>query len=49
MNSILDRIVTDKRTEVALRKQLIPLKQLEQSVLFERQCPSLSTRLIEST
>ena len=34
MNSILDRIVTDKRTEVVLRKQLIPLKQLEQSVLF---------------
>lgn len=49
MNGILDRIVADKRTEVALRKQLIPLKQLEQSVLFERQCPSLSTRLIEST
>ena len=49
MSSILDRIVTDKHTEVALRKQLIPIKQLEQSVLFEHQSPSLSTRLINST
>ena len=49
MNSILDRIVTDKHTEVALRKQLIPIKQLEHSVLFELQSPSLSTRLINST
>jgi indole-3-glycerol phosphate synthase len=49
MSSILDRIVADKRLEVALRKQLIPVKQLEQSVLFERDCPSLSTRLEEST
>ena len=49
MNSILDRIVTDKHTEVALRKQLIPIKQLEHSVLFEHQSPSLSTRLINST
>jgi len=36
-------------TEVALRKQLIPIKQLEHSVLFEHQSPSLSTRLINST
>lgn len=49
MSSILDRIVADKRNEVTLRKQLIPLKQLEQSVLFEHQCLSLSTRLIESS
>ena len=49
MSSILDRIVTDKHTEVALRKQLIPIKQLEHSVLFEQQSPSLSTRLINST
>ncbi|MDA9002651.1 indole-3-glycerol phosphate synthase TrpC [Flavobacteriaceae bacterium] len=49
MSSILDRIVTDKYTEVALRKQLIPIKQLEHSVLFEHQSPSLSTRLINST
>ena len=49
MSSILDRIVADKRIEVALRNQLIPIKQLEQSVLFERHCPSLSTRLQQST
>jgi indole-3-glycerol phosphate synthase len=49
MSSILDRIVADKRLEVALRKQLIPVHQLETSVLFERHCPSLSTRLVEST
>lgn len=49
MSSILDRIVADKRLEVALRKQLIPIKQLEHSVLFEHQSPSLSTRLINST
>jgi indole-3-glycerol phosphate synthase len=49
MSSILDRIVADKRNEVNLRKQLIPLKQLEQSVMFQRHCPSLSMRLIEST
>ena len=48
MSSILDRIVADKQNEVSLRKQLIPLKQLEQSVLFERQSRSLSTQLIES-
>ena len=48
MSSILDRIVADKKNEVSLRKQLIPLKQLEQSVLFERQSRSLSTQLIES-
>lgn len=49
MSSILDRIVADKRIEVDLRKQLIPLKQLEQSVLFECHSNSLSRRLIKST
>ena len=49
MSSILDRIVADKRLEVALRKQLIPIKQLELSVLFDRQSVALSTRLINST
>ena len=48
MSSILDRIIVDKHLEVALRKQLIPIKQLEQSVLFERQSPSLSERLKQS-
>lgn len=48
MSSILERIVADKHLEVTLRKQLIPVKQLEQSVLFERKSPSLSKRLKQS-
>ncbi len=47
--NILDKIVIDKRKEVALRKSLIPLKQLEASVLFERSTISLSDRLKNST
>jgi len=48
MSSILERIVADKHLEVTLRKQLIPVKQLEQSVLFERKSPSLSKRVKQS-
>jgi indole-3-glycerol phosphate synthase len=48
MSSILERIVANKHLEVTLRKQLIPVKQLEQSVLFERKSPSLSKRLKQS-
>lgn len=47
--NILDKIVTDKRIEVSLRKQLIPLSQLEQSVLFERPTISLALKLKNST
>ncbi len=47
--NILDKIVIDKRKEIALRKSLIPLKQLENSVLFERSTISLSERLKNST
>lgn len=47
--NILDKIVIDKRKEVALRKSLIPLKQLETSVLFERSTISLSQGLKNST
>ena len=43
--NILDKIVADKRIEVKFRKQLIPIIQLEQSVLFNRQTISLSNRL----
>jgi indole-3-glycerol phosphate synthase len=46
---ILTRIVNDKRVEVKLRKQLIPIKQLEQSILFEREIISLAKKLKEST
>lgn len=47
--TILDKIVRDKRIEVDLRKSLIPVKQLEQSVLFERQTISLSQALQNSS
>jgi len=46
--NILEKIFADKKNEVALRKSLIPVSQLEQSVLFNRDCPSLSARLKES-
>lgn len=47
--NILDKITIDKRKEVALRKSLIPVSQLEQSVLFERQTVSLANNLRNST
>ena len=46
--NILDKIIADKRVEVDLRKSLIPVKQLEQSVLFERQTISLANKLHNS-
>ncbi|WP_159021596.1 indole-3-glycerol phosphate synthase TrpC [Formosa sp. L2A11] len=47
--NILDKIVADKRIEVTLRKKLIPVKQLEQSILFSRDTNSLASALIAST
>ncbi len=41
--TILDKITADKIKEVDLRKSLIPVSQLEQSVLFERDVISLAT------
>lgn len=46
--NILDKIVADKRKEVALRKSLIPTSQLEQSVLFEKETNSLAQKLRQS-
>ncbi|GGZ81867.1 indole-3-glycerol phosphate synthase TrpC [Algibacter mikhailovii] len=46
--NILDKITRDKRIEVALRKNLIPVSQLEQSVLFERPTVSLANNLRQS-
>ena len=46
--NILDKIVIDKRKEVDLRKALIPTKQLEASVLFERVTNSLAEKLRSS-
>ena len=45
---ILTKIVNDKRIEVNLRKQFIPIKQLEHSILFERETVSLAKKLKES-
>ncbi|WP_370214455.1 indole-3-glycerol phosphate synthase TrpC [Mesoflavibacter profundi] len=46
--NILDKITADKRKEVDLKKSLIPINQLEQSILFERQTISLTERLKNS-
>lgn len=46
---ILNNIVIDKRQEVKIKKSLIPVKQLEQSVLFERATISLAKNLSKST
>lgn len=46
--NILDKIVIDKRKEVALMKALIPISQLEKSVLFNRQTSSLAVALRNS-
>ena len=46
--NILDKITLDKRKEVALRKSLIPVSQLEQSVLFNRETVSLANNLQHS-
>lgn len=46
--NILDKIIKDKRKEVALKKGLIPASQLEKSILFERGTFSLTKKLKES-
>ncbi|MBQ0733411.1 indole-3-glycerol phosphate synthase TrpC [Aquimarina celericrescens] len=46
--NILDKIIADKYKEVALKKSLIPIKQLENSVLFDRKTNSLAKALQDS-
>ncbi len=46
--NILDKIILDKHSEVALKKSIIPIKQLEKSVLFDRKNISLSNSLKNS-
>jgi indole-3-glycerol phosphate synthase len=46
--NILAKIVSDKRKEVDLKKSLIPIQQLESSVLFKRETISLSKTLQNS-
>jgi indole-3-glycerol phosphate synthase len=43
--TILDHIIADKKREVLLKKQLIPVSQLESSVLFGERTHSLSKNL----
>ncbi|WP_299683024.1 indole-3-glycerol phosphate synthase TrpC [uncultured Dokdonia sp.] len=47
--TILDKIIADKRKEVALKKQLISTSQLEQFPLFDRETRSLATALKEGS
>ena len=47
--NILDKIIIDKKREVALKKSIIPALQLEKSVLFERKTFSLSHNLRNSS
>jgi len=46
--NILDKIVADKYKEVELKKSIIPTKQLEASIVFNRETVSLSSALRES-
>ncbi|WP_299337083.1 indole-3-glycerol phosphate synthase TrpC [uncultured Psychroserpens sp.] len=46
---ILKKIVNDKRVEVKFRKDLIPIRQLETSVLFSRDTISLAKKLSSSS
>ena len=46
--NILDKIVRHKRLEVDLRKSIIPIKQLEASVLFKKETISLAKKLKNS-
>jgi indole-3-glycerol phosphate synthase len=46
--NILNKIVKDKRVEVDLRKKVITIKQLENSVLFDRKTVSLAKKLRHS-
>jgi len=46
--NILDKIIQDKKREVALKKSIIPMEQLEASVLFNLRTKSLSKMLQNS-
>ena len=43
--NILEKIIADKYKEVELKKSLIPVSQLQNSVLFDRKCISLAENL----
>lgn len=47
--NILDQIIADKKQEVALKKALIPVSQLENSILFNSRTNSLSKLILNSS
>jgi len=47
--TILDQIIASKKREVLLKKSILPIKQLEQSVLFERKTNSLVHHISNSS
>ncbi len=47
--NILDKIIIDKKREVILKKSIIPVSQLEASVLFDRKTISLCQNLKNSS
>ena len=47
--NILEKIIIDKKREVILKKSIIPISQLENSVLFDRKTISLSNNLRNSS
>lgn len=46
--NILDKIVADKRKEVDLKKTMVPISQLENTILFGRETVSLALSLSKS-
>lgn len=46
--NILDKIIADKYKEIALKKSVVPISQLEASNLFEKDIISLKNNLINS-
>lgn len=46
--NILDKIIIDKKREVILKKNIIPVSQLESSVFFNKETISLRTNLVNS-
>ena len=47
--NILDKIIIDKREEVASKKKLIPLSYLVKSPLLEREALSLSQSILDGS
>jgi indole-3-glycerol phosphate synthase len=46
--NLLEKIISDKKREVSLKKSIIPISQLEKSLLFSTKTHSLGKMLLES-